>query len=56
VERDAYVGSNGSTVFFGKVGEALVIDGKGNVYRGQLNVAERLRKTRWKSRGTSSNW
>ena len=37
-------GPNGSTVFFGKVGEALVIDGKGNVYRGQLNVAVKVAK------------
>ncbi len=37
-------GPNGSTVFFGKAGEALVINSKGQVFRGQLGTAVKVVK------------
>ena len=37
-------GPNGSTVFYGKAGEALIVDAKGGVWRGQLNVAVKVVK------------
>ena len=37
-------GPNGSTVFFGKAGEASVINSKGQVFRGQLGTAVKVVK------------
>jgi hypothetical protein len=37
-------GPNGSHVFFGKAGEALVINAQGQVFRGQLGKAVKVTK------------
>jgi hypothetical protein len=40
----ASLGPNGSTVFFGKAGEALVINAEGQVFRGALGTAVKVSK------------